>query len=200
MDRPTTARSPAARPDDCLTRPPTATRSTVDGRPAGAALGRHVRRDLNLPGPDQALEPPRRRKLPRRSAERVLSVHREPVPQRHHRRLRRRRILPGQHRHARPDGGLPAEGRGTVRLRARPPATGTVFADVPRLDPFARWIEKLAGSGDHGGLRRRPLLSGQPSDARSRWPCSFSRRSSGSGHVPPDGIGLFDDVEPVSGG
>jgi hypothetical protein len=32
-----------------------------------------------------------------------------------------------------------------------PPATGTVFADVPASDPFAPWIEQLAAEGITGG-------------------------------------------------
>ena len=32
-----------------------------------------------------------------------------------------------------------------------PPATGTVFADVPVNHPFAKWIERLAAEGITGG-------------------------------------------------
>ena len=57
---------------------------------------------------------------PRRT---VLQVHREHLPQRHHRRLRRGDLLPDELGHARADGGLPAEGearrRPTCRRRAR---------------------------------------------------------------------------------
>src|SRR5262249_19727788 len=32
-----------------------------------------------------------------------------------------------------------------------PPATGTVFADVPASNPFAKWIEELFNQGITGG-------------------------------------------------
>ena len=44
---------------------------------------------------------------------------------------------------------------------APPPATGTLFRDVPASNPFAPWIEQLATEGDHRRMRQRQLLSGQ---------------------------------------
>ena len=67
----------------------------------------------------------------------------------HHRRLRRRQLLPAQPGPARPDGGLSAEGQ--VRLDLHAPAVHGDFADVPALPPFADWIEHLAAEGITGG-------------------------------------------------
>ena len=39
-----------------------------------------------------------------------------------------------------------------------PPATGTVFADVPANHPLARWIEQLARDGITGGCSASPPL------------------------------------------
>ena len=50
----------------------------------------------------------------------LLRVHREPLPQRRHRRLRGRQLLPDESGDARADGGLPPEGE--ERLCYTPPA------------------------------------------------------------------------------
>ena len=69
-------------------------------------------------------------------------------------------------RHARADGGLPAEGRSTASAYVPPACTGPLRrralpVDVRRLDRGAR------GRGHHGRLRRRQLLPGQPGHARA---------------------------------
>ena len=70
-----------------------------------------------------------------------------------------------------------------------PPATGTVFADVPASNPFAPWIEQLAGFADHRRLRRRQLLpeqpghpgpdGGLPAEGRARLDVRARRRAAG---------------------
>src|SRR6185503_2330588 len=57
-----------------------------------------------------------------------------------------------------PDAGVTRAQIAVFLLRAKhgagftpPPATGTVFADVPASDPFAPWIEQLAAEGITGG-------------------------------------------------
>jgi hypothetical protein len=43
-----------------------------------------------------------------------------------------------------------------------PPATGTMFADVPASDPFAKWIEQLAREGTTGGCGGGNYCPGDP--------------------------------------
>ncbi len=115
---------------------------------------------LTPAGPDQAVEPPRRRELPRRAPERLLSVHREPVSQRDHGGLRRGRILPRQQRHARADGGLPPE----IPLRIELRAPGGDRDRVPRrscLEPVRSLDREPREPRDHRRMRRRTLLPEQ---------------------------------------
>ena len=99
------------------------------GRRLLPALARHPRADGGLPPQDGArsrLHTARlRRCLPGRALLRhVRRLDRGPRGRRHHGRLRRRQLLPDQPGHASSDGGVPAEGRARLRLRAsglRPP-------------------------------------------------------------------------------
>ena len=68
----------------------------------------------------------------------------------HHRRLRRRQLLPAQPRPARPDGRLPAEGRARLRRTCRRPAPAS-SPTSPARRSFADWIEQLAAEGITGG-------------------------------------------------
>ena len=95
-------------------------------------------------------------------------LHREDLPPRRHRRLRRRQLLPRQPGHARADGRLPAKAKYSLAL-VPPPATGTLFGDVPVGSFAADWIEQLASRGHHRRLRRRQLLPRQLRDPRPRW-------------------------------
>ena len=172
--------------------PPGATTSCIDGADcysvtvsdpavrARPALGCPVPGDPE-PQPAAHLGAPPRRELPRRADRQpVLCVHRDALPQRRDRRLRRRQLLPDKPGHPRPDGGLSAEGQ--VRLGPHPaalhrhglhrrPCTGNAFAP---------WIEELASLGITGGCGggnycpnntgHAQADGGLPSEGRSRAP------------------------------
>ena len=53
--------------------------------------------------------------------------------------------------------------------RSVSPAPGSAtFNDVPTGHPFFQYIEALAASGDHGRMRQRKLLPGQPDLTRGQ--------------------------------
>ena len=83
-------------------------------------------------------------------------------------RLRFRQLLPGRADHAGPDGGLPPEGDPGEHY-APPPATGTVFADVPATAFAADWIEDLASRGVTGGCGGGNYCPDAAGDPRARW-------------------------------
>ena len=112
------------------------------GGEARPALGRPAAGDLQ-PQPAAHLGAPPRRELPRRSDRPpVLCLHRDALPQRRHRRLRRRRLLPRQPRHPRPDGRLSPEVqvrlRPTSRPRAPEPSSPTCPARAARSIPGSK--------------------------------------------------------------
>jgi subtilisin family serine protease len=74
-----------------------------------------------------------------------------------------------------------------------PPATGTVFADVPAGHPFAAWIEELSALGITGGCGGGNYC---PEDAvtRAQMSAFLLKTKEGSGHAPPPAAGIFDDV------
>ena len=73
------------------------------GRPAPGGPQRRCAEDLAAP---------HRRELPRRGdGQHLLCVHRDALSQRHHRRMRRRRLLSDQPCHAGADGRLPSQGQ-----------------------------------------------------------------------------------------
>ena len=75
-----------------------------------------------------------------------------------------------------------------------PPATGTVFSDVPGY-PSVRALDRTARrGGDHGGLRRRHVLPEQCRHTRHRWRSSSSWRSTAAGTPPPATGTVFSDV------
>jgi streptogramin lyase len=77
-----------------------------------------------------------------------------------------------------------------------PPATGTVFPDVPLSNPFAAWIELLAAEGITAGCGGGNYCP--TSTVTRRQMAVFLLKSKlGSSHVPPVATGIFDDV-PVS--
>jgi hypothetical protein len=80
---------------------------------------------------------------------------------------------------------------------APPPATGTVFIDVPATDLFARWIEQLAREGITGGCSSSPPQY-CPDDTVTRGQMSvFLLRSKyGAAFQPPPAVGTFADVPP----
>ena len=73
------------------------------------------------------------------------------LPQRRHRGLRRRQLLPQQQRHPRADGGLPPGLQGGQPDTCRRPAPTPLFADVPCSSPFAKWIDELSNRGVTAG-------------------------------------------------
>ena len=99
-------------------------------------------------------------RLPRRSVQLQLrAVDRTDRGRRHHRRLRRRQLLPAQSRPPRPDGGLPAQGQVRIDVHVlRPARESSTTSPVRR--PFADWIEQLAAdeiTGGCGGSNYCPL-------------------------------------------
>ena len=92
-----------------------------------------------------------RRELSRRAdGPSVLQVHRDALPQRRHHRLRWRRLLPRQSRHARADGRLPPE----VEVRLGPHPAAVHGHRLHRRSLHGRHVRSL----DRGarGARRSP--------------------------------------------
>ncbi len=105
-----------------------------------------------------------------------------------------------------PTDGVKRQQMAVFLLKARygptftpPPATGTIFADVPLSNPFAPWIEALALLGITGGC------SGGPPPApvnycpdaivnRQQMAVFLLKTLEGSGYTPPDAVGIFQDV------
>ncbi|MFY9552285.1 MAG: M12 family metallo-peptidase [Thermoanaerobaculia bacterium] len=77
-----------------------------------------------------------------------------------------------------------------------PPATGTVFADVPANAFAAAWIEELASLGATGGCGGGNYCPGG-TVTRRQMSVFLLKTKYGSGHVPPAATGVFADV-PVS--
>ncbi len=75
-----------------------------------------------------------------------------------------------------------------------PPATGSVFLDVPASDPFAPWIEELSSLGVTGGCGGGNYCPGSPV-TRSQMAVFLLRTFEGSGYAPPLATGeIFGDV------
>ncbi len=79
-----------------------------------------------------------------------------------------------------------------------PPATGTVFADVPADHPFGKWIEQLfADDGIPGGCETGPACP-DASVTRDEMAVFLLLAKYGTGYTPPPATGaIFDDV-PIS--
>jgi prepilin-type processing-associated H-X9-DG protein len=84
-----------------------------------------------------------------------------------------------------------------------PPATGTIFTDVPITNPFAAWIEALYLLGITGGC------SGGPPPApiqfcpdaivnRQQMAVFLLKTFEGSAYVPPAATGIFQDLPPAN--
>ena len=74
-----------------------------------------------------------------------------------------------------------------------PPATGTVFADVPQNAPLAAWIEELASleiTGGCGGGNYCP----DATVTRAQMAIFLLKTLLGSAHTPPAATGVFGDV------
>ncbi len=74
-----------------------------------------------------------------------------------------------------------------------PPATGTVFLDVPASDPFAPWIEELASLDITGGCGGGNYCPNAPV-TRAQMAVFLLKTLLGSSYVPPDAVGVFADV------
>jgi streptogramin lyase len=74
-----------------------------------------------------------------------------------------------------------------------PPATGTVFNDVPASHPFAAWIESLAGFKITGGCGSGNYCPENPV-TRGQMAVFLLKSEHGSAYVPPACTGAFDDV------
>jgi len=79
-----------------------------------------------------------------------------------------------------------------------PPATGTVFTDVPASNPFAPWIENLFALGITGGCGTG-IYCPDNSVTRQQMAVFLLKTKNGSAYTPPDGVGLFADVTPCPG-
>ena len=83
---------------------------------------------------------------------------------------------------------------------APPPATGTVFNDVPASDPFAPWIEDLANRGITGGCASNPpfpppVYCPTANVLRQQMAVFLLKTLLGAGYAPPPATGtLFNDV------
>jgi streptogramin lyase len=74
-----------------------------------------------------------------------------------------------------------------------PPATGTLFADVPASNSFAPWIEQLAGFKITGGCGSGNFCPNDPV-TRAQMAVFLLKSEHGSGYIPPPCTGMFPDV------
>ncbi len=97
-------------------------------------------------------------------------------PRRHHRRMRRRELLPRQHRHAAADGGLPPQG--PPRPHVRPPG---LHGPLRRMWRARASSPTGSSSSPTEGSRAdapAPALIAQPTrTTAARWRCFWSRHS-----------------------
>ncbi|MEX0880318.1 MAG: S-layer homology domain-containing protein [Thermoanaerobaculia bacterium] len=76
-----------------------------------------------------------------------------------------------------------------------PPATGTVFSDVPANAFAARWIEQLAEENITTGCGNGKYCPNSPV-TRAQMAVFLLRATHVPGYVPPPATGIFDDVAP----
>ena len=74
-----------------------------------------------------------------------------------------------------------------------PPATGTVFADVPIGSFAADWIEELAALGITGGCGGGNYCPNNPV-TRAQMAVFLLKSEHGAAYAPPNCTGIFDDV------
>jgi streptogramin lyase len=74
-----------------------------------------------------------------------------------------------------------------------PPAAGTVFADVPANNPFAPWIEQLAGFQITGGCGGGNYCPNNPV-TRAQMAVFLLKAEHGTAYTPPNCTGIFPDV------
>jgi len=101
-----------------------------------------------------------------------------------------------------PDNGITRGQMAVLLLRgihgsdyAPPPATGTMFDDVPSSHPFAPWIEQLAREGVTTGCSTSPpLYCPGGTVTRGQMAVFLLRGEHGAGYSPPAPTGIFADV------
>jgi hypothetical protein len=76
---------------------------------------------------------------------------------------------------------------------APPPATGTVFGDVPQNAFAAAWIEALANEGITGGCGGGNFCPATPV-RRDQMAAFLLKAEHGASYVPPACAGVFGDV------
>jgi hypothetical protein len=98
------------------------------------------------------------------------------------------------------DLALPRKQMAVLLLRSKlgaghvpPPATGTVFGDVPASDPYAAWIEELADLGITGGCGNGNFCPDNPV-TRRQMAAFLLKTKYDSTYVPPPASGIFADV------
>ena len=103
-----------------------------------------------------------------------------------------------------PDGSLSRAQMAVFLLRAEhgaayvpPPATGSVFADVPASAFAAAWIERLAAEGITAGCGSGANFCPNDPVTRAQMAVFLLKTSHGPSWVPPAASGDFTDV-PVS--
>ncbi len=98
------------------------------------------------------------------------------------------------------DLAIPRKQMAVLLLRAKlgsghvpPPATGTVFLDVPASDPYAPWIEELAGLQITGGCGNGNYCPESPV-TRRQMAAFLLKTKYDSTYAPPPATGVFGDV------
>jgi hypothetical protein len=76
---------------------------------------------------------------------------------------------------------------------APPPATGTVFSDVPAGSFAAAWIEQFFAEGITAGCGGGSYCPGNPV-TRGQMAVFLLKAAHGSSYTPPAAVGIFDDV------
>src|SRR5262249_35605457 len=76
---------------------------------------------------------------------------------------------------------------------APPPATGTVFTDVPKTAFAAGWIEAFAAEGITNGCGGGKYCPGTPV-TRAHMAVFLLRAEHGSDYAPPPPVGIFGDL------
>jgi hypothetical protein len=104
-----------------------------------------------------------------------------------------------------PDGATTRAQMAVFLLRAKhgptftpPPATGTVFTDVPAVSFAAAWIERLAAEGLTSGCGGGRFCPSAPVGRDQLAPFLLQTRW-GTSFLPPPAVGMFVDVPMASG-
>jgi hypothetical protein len=103
------------------------------------------------------------------------------------------------------DSALPRRQMAVLLLKAKlgpahvpPPATGTVFDDVPASSAYAPWIEELAALQITGGCGATSFCP-DATVTRRQMAAFLLKTKHGSAYAPPPATGVFGDVPPADG-